>query len=110
MRCGASIEASAWPEAVLPSLLSAASNVAVAGVARTSRGVVGVESLTSFNLIASRFFSSVRRKTLIVVRNDLFGLQSSAATGLCSQTGQDDGSVDWPVLISVLAEGVGTDL
>jgi hypothetical protein len=59
-------------------------------------GVIGVASLASFNRIASRFFSSVRRKTLIVVRNDLFGLQSSAATGECSQTGHVEGSVDWP--------------
>jgi hypothetical protein len=32
----------------------------------------------------------------MVVRNDLFGLQSSAATGVCSQTGHDEGRVDWP--------------
>lgn len=67
-----------------------------AGVGSTSAGVTGVVSLASLTRRASRFFSSVRRKTLIVVRRDLFGLQSSAATGVCSQTGHDEGSVDWP--------------
>lgn len=67
-----------------------------AGVAATS-GTVGCGLfLASFDRMASRFFSSVRRKTLIVVRRDLFGLQSSAATGVCSQTGQEEGRVDWP--------------
>ena len=36
-----------------------------------STGVGGGVSLASFNRRASRFFSSVRRKTLMVVRNDL---------------------------------------
>lgn len=36
-----------------------------------SAGVAGGVSLASFNRRASRFFSSVRRKTLIVVRKDL---------------------------------------
>ena len=49
----------------------------------------------SFGRFVSRFFSSVRRNTLIVVRNDLCGLQSSAERGECSQTGQEAGSVDW---------------
>ena len=66
-----------------------------------STGVNGGVSLASFNLRASRFFSSVRRKTLIVVRNDLWGLQSSDATGLCSQTGHVEGRLDWPIALSV---------
>jgi hypothetical protein len=37
----------------------------------------------------------------MVVRKDLFGLQSSAATGLCSQTGHVDGRIDWPIPSSV---------
>jgi hypothetical protein len=52
--------------------------------------------LASFDLRVSRFFSSVRRKTFMVVRSDLFGLQSSAATGECSQTGHVDCKLDWP--------------
>jgi hypothetical protein len=36
---------------------------------------------------------------LIVVRKDLFGLQSSAATGVCSQTGHDEGRVAWPIAL-----------
>jgi hypothetical protein len=52
--------------------------------------------LESLSRRASLFFSSVLKNTLIVVRNDLLGLQSSAATGVCSQTGHDDGNVDWP--------------
>lgn len=36
-----------------------------------STGVIGGVSLASFARRASRFFSSVRRNTLIVVRNDL---------------------------------------
>lgn len=67
------------------------------GVGATSGNVGGGLFFTSFDRRASRFFSSVRRKTLIVVRRDLFGLQSSAATGVCSQTGQDEGRVDWPI-------------
>lgn len=67
------------------------------GVSITSNGVGGGLFLTSFDRRASRFFSSVRRKTLIVVLRDLFGLQSSAATGVCSHTGQDEGRVDWPI-------------
>jgi len=71
-------------------------------VARASTGVAGVAGvsggvfLRSFRRRASLFFSSVLKKTLIVVRNDLLGLQSSAATGVCSQTGHDEGNVDWP--------------
>ena len=63
-----------------------------------STGVMGVESLDSFSLTSSSFFSWVRRKTLMVVRSDLFGVQSSAETGLCSQTGHVEGRVDWPVV------------
>jgi hypothetical protein len=59
-----------------------------------SIGVAGVISLTSLDRSASRFFSAVRRKTLIVVRSDLFGLQSSADKGECSQTGHEEGSED----------------
>ncbi len=33
----------------------------------------------------------------MVVRNDLLGLQSAFATGLCSQTGHEEGRVDWPI-------------
>jgi hypothetical protein len=61
-----------------------------------STGVAGSESLSSFGRLASRFFSAVRKKTLIVVRSDLFGLQSSADKGECSQTGHDAGRLDWP--------------
>ena len=50
---------------------------------------------TSFGLLDSRFFSSVRKNTLMVVRNALCGLQSSADSGECSQTGHELGSVDW---------------
>jgi hypothetical protein len=42
-----------------------------AGAGVGSIGVAGGVSFASFNRRASRFFSSVRRKTLIVVRNDL---------------------------------------
>lgn len=68
----------------------------VAGMAGSTgvTGVIGVaagEFLRSFSRNASLFFSSVRRKTLIVVRSDLFGLQSSAAIGVCSQTGHVEG-------------------
>lgn len=52
--------------------------------------------MTSFCRRASRFFSSVLRNIFMVVRKALFGLQSSAETGVCSQTGHDEGSVDWP--------------
>lgn len=58
-----------------------------------STGVTGVASLARW---ASRFFSAVRRKTLIVVRSALLGLQSSADRGECSQIGHDEGSDDWP--------------
>jgi len=63
------------------------------GEAICSDGVAGgVFFFTSLSL-ASRFFSSVLRNTLIVVRRDLFGLQSAADTGLCSQTGHEEGNV-----------------
>lgn len=64
----------------------------------------GVASLISFSLRASRFFSSVRRKTLMVVRKALCGLQSSAETGECSQTGQVVGRVDWPVRVRLCTD------
>jgi hypothetical protein len=50
---------------------------------------------TSLGLLDSRFFSSVRKNTLMVVRSALCGLQSSADSGECSQTGHDAGRVDW---------------
>jgi hypothetical protein len=65
-------------------------------------GVAGGVSLLCLTRASMRFFSSVRRKTLIVVRRDLCGLQSSAATGVCSHTGQEDGSVEWPCNVSNL--------
>lgn len=74
----------------------AGSSAGVPEGAAASIGVAGGVSLNFFNRNASRFFSSVRKKTLIVVRNDLFGLQSSAATGVCSQTGHEEGREDWP--------------
>lgn len=70
----------------------AGASIGVSGVA----GVAGGVFFSSFTRNASLFFSSVLKKTLIVVRNDLLGLQSSAATGVCSQTGHDEGNVDWP--------------
>ena len=78
---------------------SSMTGVCSTGVGSGRTGVSGGVFFPSFKRRASRFFSSVRRKTLIVVRNDLFGLQSLAATGVCSQTGHDEGRVDWPVLI-----------
>jgi hypothetical protein len=74
------------------SLMGAVTSI---GVAAVSTGVSGGDS--SFDRDASLFFSSVLRNTLIVVRSDLFGLQSAAATGVCSQTGQDEGRVEWPI-------------
>ncbi|QBZ61485.1 hypothetical protein PoMZ_08434 [Pyricularia oryzae] len=62
-----------------------------------STGVGGADSPASLGFEASRFFSSVLTKTLIVVRKDFIGLQSSAESGECSQTGHDVGSVAWPV-------------
>lgn len=50
----------------------------------------------SFACELSRFFSAVLRKALVVMRNDLFGLQSSAEMGVCSQTGQVEGSDSLP--------------
>lgn len=77
----ASLSAPAWP-----------SSDFCTGAAST--GVSGAGSGMSLGLFASRFFSAVRRNTLIVVRNDLFGVQSSAESGECSQTGQDDGRLE----------------
>ena len=82
--------ASSW---VTTSALGCASVTGSDGLI-ASTGVAGVESLDSFGRLASRFFSAVRRNTLIVVRSDLFGLQSSALKGECSQTGHDDGRFD----------------
>lgn len=67
---------------------------AVAWIGLGSTGVMGVVA-TSLGLLDSRFFSSVRKNTLIVVRNALCGLQSSADNGECSQTGQEAGREDW---------------
>jgi hypothetical protein len=61
------------------------------GFRTASTGVLGAESFASCAKAASRFFSAVRMKTLIVVRRDLFGLQSSADKGECSQIGQASG-------------------
>lgn len=53
---------------------------------------------------SSLFFFSVRKNTVMVVRRGLFGLQSSADSGVCSQTGHEAGSVDWPTKVSVPAQ------
>lgn len=53
---------------------------------------VGAADWRSF----SRFFSSVRRKALRVVRKALFGLQRPGETGVCAQTGQVSERDDWP--------------
>ena len=55
----------------------------------------GVTGGVSLGRDISRFFSSVLKKTLMVVRRDLWGLQSSAESGECSQTGHEAGNVDW---------------
>ena len=63
------------------------------GVAVGSTGVAGVAFL------AWRFLSSVRRKTRMVVRRDLFAMQSACVRGECSQIGHDEGDVGnlaWP--------------
>lgn len=65
-----------------------------------STGVGGALSFASFGRLASLFFSSVRRKTLIVVRRALCGLQSSKESGECSHTGQEDGRRAWPMAVS----------
>lgn len=44
----------------------------------------------------SRFFSSVRKKALSVVRRALFGLQRSGETGVCVQTGHVSEREAWP--------------
>ncbi len=61
-----------------------------------STGVVGAESLGSLGRLISLFLSPVFTKTLMVDRIALFGLQSSAESGVCSHTGQVDGRVEWP--------------
>lgn len=71
-------------------------------VGAEASAAVFVDSVSFFSLcrLDSLFFSAVRRKTLMVVRNDLFGLQSWAERGECSQTGQDCGKLDWPFPVS----------
>lgn len=69
------------------------SGVGSCGVAVGSTGVAGVASL---GRLASRFFSSVRKKTRTVVRRDLCGVQSSPDSGECSQIGHEEGSLEWP--------------
>lgn len=64
-------------------------------VVETGLGSTGVAGAASLGRFDSRFFSSVRRNTLIVVRKALCGLQSSADRGECSQTGHEVGKVDW---------------
>ncbi len=59
-------------------------------------GVAETFSTASFFRAVSLSIPFFLRKTLIVVRSALFGLQSSPLTGSCKQTGQDCGSVDWP--------------
>lgn len=44
----------------------------------------------------SRFFSSVRKKALSVVRRALLGLQRSGETGVCVQTGHVSEREAWP--------------
>lgn len=62
-----------------------------------STGVMGV---ASFACRLSRFFSAVLRNALVVIRNDLLGLQSSAEIGVCSQTGHVEGSDSLPATVS----------
>lgn len=65
----------------------------------TAAGATGVwdaSSACSFPFCVSLFFSSVLRNTFMVVRKALFGLQSSALTGSCAQTGQASGRDVWP--------------
>jgi hypothetical protein len=50
----------------------------------------------NFGREASRFFSSVFKNTLMVILRALYTEQSAAETGVCSQTGHDEGKVDWP--------------
>lgn len=82
----------AWVDSPPAGRSGRADVVAVVGLGST--GVTGVAA-TSLGLLDSRFFSSVLKNTLIVVRSALCGLQSSADRGECSQTGQEAGSVDW---------------
>lgn len=75
---------------------ASAAGAGIAGaVAATGLGSTGVTGVASLGLFDSRFFSSVRRNTLMVVRRALCGLQSFAESGECSQTGQEAGRVDW---------------
>jgi hypothetical protein len=67
------------------------------GVASFSAGVVitgvtGAADCRSF----SRFFSSVRKKALSVVRSALFGLHRSGESGVCAHTEQVSGRDVWP--------------
>jgi hypothetical protein len=65
--------------------------------------------VASFGRLASRFFSSVRRKTRTVVRRDLCGVQSSLESGECSQMGHEEGSVEWPMQPVSRSPGVWKD-
>ena len=69
-------------------------------------GAIGPLSASSFLRAASLSIPFFLKKTLIVVRSALFGLQSSALTGSCKQTGQACGSEDWPISISVSAPNI----
>jgi len=66
----------------------------IEGVADTGLGSTGVAGAASLGRLDSRFFSSVRRNTRIVVRRGLYGLQSSVESGECSQTGHEEGKVE----------------
>jgi len=84
--------ASCCSSATSPPWDSFAGGIDETGVGVGSMGVIGVASL---GRLISLFFSSVLKKTLIVVLRDLCGLQSSADRGECSQTGQLVGSFEW---------------
>jgi len=102
MLCGASLSSTAGAAGTLISVTAASAlSSSCFGDVIGSDGVAGGVCFLASLSLASRFFSSVRRKTLIVVRRDLFGLQSAAETGLCSQTGHEDGSVEWPLIMHI---------
>lgn len=71
------------------------SSAVTGGAIERGLGSTGVMGLASTGRFSSRFFSSVRRKTRMVVRKALLGLQSSADRGECSQTGHDEGNDGW---------------
>ena len=93
--CGAS---AAWVDGDF-SMVPFWSGVASGGKLPLSAGV----SLTGVGVAAancrsfSRFFSSVRKNALRVVRSALLGLQRSGETGVCAQTGQVFGREAWPI-------------